>query len=443
MYCGSCLHDNTLARALRRLGVDVQLIPTYTPLRTDEEDISVDRLFLGGINVFLDQVCPLCRYLPSSVRRLLDRPGLIRWAMSRPRATSARFLGALTVSMLRGSHGRQRREVNRLCDWMSHALRPHLVLFSNILIAGCAPRLRRELGVPLLVCLQGDDAFIEALPEAYKAQAVAQIRQLTASIDGFLVHSRYYAEFMGSYFGIPAEKFALVPLGIDTAGFPPPPADDEPGVDSAKARRPARTIGYLARLAPEKGLHVLVDAFLDLRRREGHGDLCLGIAGWLGAEHRAYAAAAFDKLRAAGLGHAFRYWGSVDRQGKLDFLRTIDILSVPTTYRDPKGLFVLEALAAGVPVVQPAHGAFPELLETLGGGRLVPPNDPTRLADALQELLRDEPRRRQLGRQGAQAVHARFHAQAMAQATWDACQRFLKPPGGPAPGSLEFRSGSR
>jgi glycosyltransferase involved in cell wall biosynthesis len=133
----------------------------------------------------------------------------------------------------------------------------------------------------------------------------------------------------------------------------------------------------------------------------------------------------FDKLRAAGLSKAFQYAGAVDRRGKLEFLQGIDLLSVPTTYREPKGLFVLEALAAGVPVVQPAHGAFPELLADLGGGRLVPPNDPLRLTDALEDLLGNEEARNRLGRQGARAVHSRFNAEAMARATWAVCQQFL------------------
>jgi glycosyltransferase involved in cell wall biosynthesis len=420
------MHDNTLARALRRLGVDAQLIPTYAPIRTDEEDVSGDRIFFGGINVFLEQKIPVYRYLPSFVGSLLDSSWLIRWAASRSSATNPRLLGALTVSMLRGAAGYQRKEVEKLCRWLRRSVKPRLIVFSNLLIAGCAGRLRSALHVPLLVTLQGDDAFLDSLPEPYQSRALAEIRRLVAQIDGFLVHSRYYAAFMQEYLGIPAEKFHLVPLGMDTSGFPAPAREggsaEQPPHGS---RREQRIVGYLARLAPSKGLHVLVDAFIELRKREKTRDVLLHIAGWLSASDRPYAEIEFNKLRAAGLNDAYQYAGVVDRREKLKFLRGIDVLSVPTTYRDPKGLFVLEALAAGVPVVQPAHGAFPELLADLGGGRLVPPNDPLRLADALEDLLRNEAARQRLGRQGAQAVHSRFNAEAMARATWEVCQRFL------------------
>ncbi len=411
MYCGSCMHDNTLAAALTRQGVDVQLIPTYTPIRTDEDNVSVDRVFFGGINVYLEQKVPGYRFLPGAWRALLDRPSLIRWATRNVSSTSPMLLGSLTVSMLRGDAGYQAAEVTKICQWLSQSVRPDLVNFTNVLIAGCVPHLKRELAVPVVVTLQGDDIFLESLPEPYKAQALHEIRKLTEYVDAFLVHSRYYAEFMSEYLGIPSNKFRVVPLGIDTRGFPPP--NHAPAVPP----RESPTIGYLARLAPEKGLHLLVDAFLDLKQRAATRSVRLEIAGWLGENHRRYAEQEFERLRAAGWADDFRYFGSVTREEKLSFLQGLDVLSVPTTYRDPKGLYILEALAAGVPVVQPAHGAFPELLAATGGGRLVAPHDPHALADAWEDLLCHPEQCRALGQAGAAAVHQRFHADAMAAST--------------------------
>lgn len=420
MYCGSCMHDNTLASALTRLGVDVQLIPTYTPIRTDEEDVSIDQVFFGGINVFLEQQVPGYRFLPGVARSWLDRPSLIRWATKRASSMSPKSLGALTVSMLRGEQGYQAAEVAKICDWLSSTVHPELVNFSNVLIAGCVPHLKRELDVPIVVTLQGDDVFLESLPEPYKSQALAEIRKLVEHIAAFLTHSRYYANFMSEYLGIPIEKFRIVPLGIDTRGFPA-----ASGLDCARLDGPP-TIGYLARLSPEKGLHVLVDAFIELSRRESLRDVRLEIAGWLGDDHRAYAESAFAKLREAGLQDRFRYAGSIGREEKVAFLQQLDVLSVPTTYREPKGLFVLEALAAGVPVVVPDHGAFPELLAATGGGRLVPPNDPLALADELEKTLLDPPACRQLGHAGAKIVHERFNAEVMARTTLDVLSEFSR-----------------
>lgn len=414
MYCGSCMHDNTLARALIKLGCDVQLVPLYTPIRTDEESIAIDQVFMGGINVYLQQNYAAFRYLPRWIDRLLDQRWLLDWATSRGMQTSAKQLGKLTVSMLQGDMGFQRKEVERLAAWLSGDSKPQIIVFSNMLTAGCVPAIKRRLNVPVVVTLQGDDIFLQDLVEPYKSQALGEIRRLLPQIDGFIVNSRYYADFMADYLGAPREKFEIVPLGVDTHDFA-----DTAGKDA----RDTLVIGYLARLAPEKGLHVLVDAFLHLRCELGRSDVRLRIAGWLGEQSRTYAEQQFTKLREAGLQDAFEYLGEVDRRGKIEFLRSIDLLSVPTTYREPKGLFVLEALAAGVPVVQPDHGAFPELLARTGGGTLVPPADAKGLAAELDRLLTDTEERCRLGHEGRQAVHNEYSAQRMAQRTLESLRK--------------------
>src|SRR6185436_11285152 len=114
MFCGSCLHDNTLVAALRELGHDALLIPTYTPIRTDEPDVSQSRVFFGGINVYLQQKVALFRHTPWLLDRLLDAPRLLRWVSRFAMKTSAHDLGDLTISILKGEHGYQRKEVAKL-----------------------------------------------------------------------------------------------------------------------------------------------------------------------------------------------------------------------------------------------------------------------------------------------------------------------------------------
>jgi glycosyltransferase involved in cell wall biosynthesis len=279
-------------------------------------------------------------------------------------------------------------------------------VFSNVLTAGCVPELKQRFGVPVVVILQGDDIFLRDLPEPCQQQAIAEIRTLAEQIDGFLAHSRFYADKMSGYLGIPREKIHVVPLGIDTRDF------EGIGIDGVpRAIRPP-TVGYLARLAPEKGLHILADAFVLLRNMPGMEEARLRIAGWLGEHRRAYVEQVFAKLRSAGLKDAFEYVGEVDRRGKVEFLKSIDALSVPTTYEEPKGLFVLEALAAGVPVVMPEHGSFPETIVELGGGLLHRPGDARHLAEQLRELLQhaigiSDARQRALQHRGSRSVAAR------------------------------------
>ena len=288
MFCGSCLRDNALAVALTGLGCDVTLVPLYTPIRTDEADVSLDRVFFGGINVYLQQKIPLFRLLPRALDRWLDAPWLLRRLAAGRIEVDARELGELTVSMLQGEHGRQRKEVFRLVDWLDRHARPQLVNLSNILIAGCVPHLKARLKVPVLVTLQGDDLFLEQLTAPYKQQALAEIHRLARQIDGFLVFSHYYADFMSGYLQLDRAKFHVVPLGLSLDDFHLP--------QPALRQRPP-TIGYLARICPEKGFHRLVDAFLLLRHRPGLEQVQLRAAGWLGPGDKTFFEKQLERLR--------------------------------------------------------------------------------------------------------------------------------------------------
>ena len=417
MYCGSCLRDNALARGLARLGCDVQLLPTYTPILTDEQDVSEPRIFYGGINVFLQQKSALARVTPRFLDRWLDRPGLLRWATFGRIPTDASRLGDLAVSMLAGDEGRQRKEVARLVDYLSRHARPKLVNLTGMLIAGCLPAIKRRLGVPVVVTLQGDDIFLDSLPERHRREALRHIERLGGRVDAFITFSRDYADRMAQSLRLPRERFHIVPLGVEAADF-------DSVLATANQSRPL-TIGYFARHAPAKGFHVLIDAFIRLCGRPGMENARLRSAGWLGESDRPFFDEQIAKLRAAGLDGRYEYAGAVDRRGKIDFFRDLDVFSVPAVYREPKGLYVLEALASGVPVVQPHHGAFPELIAATGGGELCAPDDPVSLAEALESLLSDSQRRIALGQTGHGAVRRQFTTDAMARATLEVYQRLL------------------
>lgn len=418
MFCGSCMSDNTLAAELQRQEVDAQLIPLYTPIRTDQPDVAIDRVFYSGLSVYLDQKAQWLSAIPllgSAARWLADQPWMIRAATSLGIETSAAELGELAVSVLRGEEGNQWREVEQLCDYLARDVKPDVVDLSNALIGGSVREIKKRVGVPVIATLQGDDFFLGGLTETYKTQAMAELKRIAKEIDGFIVHSHYYAQLMGEMLDLPPEKVHVVPLGIEVRDFLTIDTSAS-GVREPAVSRPP-TIGYLARLAPEKGLHQLVDAFILLKKEPQWRDARLRIAGWLGGKNGPYAEEQFAKLKKAGLGEVYDYAGAVDRKGKLEFLRSLDVFSVPTVYREPKGLFALEAMAAGVPVVLPDHGALPEMIADTQGGRLVRPEDPAHLAETLGQLLNDSAARQTLGSQGRAAVHARRTAATMAAAT--------------------------
>lgn len=417
MFCGSCMHDNTLAAALMKLGCDVVLVPLYTPIRTDEENVSIEKVFFGGINVYLQQKIGLFRLVPRFMDRWLDWPWLLNRVAGGRIQIAARELGDLTVSMLQGEHGPLKKEVDRLVSWLVADVKPDLLNLSNILIAGCVPELKRRLKKPILITLQGDDLFLGGLVEPYKSQALREIRRLLDDVDGLITPSQFYADFMSDFLGVSRDRFQVVPLGIDLRDFHQP--------SEAQAATAEPIVGYLARVCPEKGLHVLVDAFARLARMPGMERASLHVAGWLGNGDREFFNKQVSKLRQVGLAERFQYAGVLERSEKLNFLRSLNVLSVPTVYREPKGIFVLEALASGVPIVQPDHGAFPELVAGTGGGRLVRPEDADHLAVTLYELLIDGEQRRELAARGRAAVHRDYSAATMAERTLDVYQRFL------------------
>jgi len=419
MFCGSCMHDNALSRALSAEGWNIQLVPTYTPIRTDESDFSVDKVLFGGINVYLQQKVPFLRYLPGVFDRFLDSPWLIRKVTSRAMETDGAMLGNLAYSMLLGSRGNQRKEVRKICRWMSLA-RPDVLIFSNILIGGCIEDIKQVVDCPVLVTLQGDDVFLDSLKPPYRSQCINRVKEIANKVDGFIVQSHFFKEYMCDYFSLDPSKVHVTPLGLEVADYNSFLNRPEDGRD-----RKTQTIGYMARIAPEKGLHHLVEAFIKLKSMPGAEDARMHIAGWLSPENQAYADEQWGRLDSCGLQEAYQYEGTVDREAKLEFFRNIDILSVPTAFQEPKGLYALEAMAAGIPVVLPSHGAFPELLEASGGGLLFEPGNVAELAQSFAELLDDDERRLVLGGSGQQFVHRHRNATVMAKSTSKIIREFL------------------
>lgn len=417
MYCGTCIHDNTLAAALQAQGHDVVLLPLYTPLRTDEEDVSLRQVFYGAVNVYLQQKSGLFRHTPRILDRLLDRPALLNRVSRLAASTDARDLGDLTLSMLRAEDGKQAKELDRLIVWLDD-YRPEIVQVANSMLLGIAGEIRRRLGVPIVCGLTGEDIFLDELPEPYRSQVTAEMRRRAQQADAFIATSRYYADTMTRFLDVPADRMHVVHLGVnlDFIGT----GHSEP--DSERAP----IIAYMARICPEKGLHLLLDAFRLLTERGDHAEVELHVAGYVGGRDKSYLEEQRQRVSAWGLQDRVRILGEVDLAAKRQLLFGADIVSVPTTYREPKGLFVLEALAHGVPVVQPDHGAFPEILAATGGGLLVEPGSAERLADGLAELLGDADRRRALGKRGREAVHAEFNSATMAASTAAIYRRLIR-----------------
>ncbi|HEX4149297.1 MAG TPA: glycosyltransferase family 4 protein [Pirellulales bacterium] len=423
MYCGSCLHDNTLAAALLEQGTDILLMPTYTPIRTDETDVSQQRVLFGGINVYLQQLVPLARYIPQAFDRWLDSPLLLNMLSRLPLSVDARKLGKLTVSTLRGEQGNQRKEVENLVRWLEREARPDLVHLSNAMLTGFAREIARRLRVPVVCSLSGEDIFLEKVPEPYYSQAREILRERAADVTQFVALNAYYADFMADYLAVPRSRIEVITHGLKLDGHAPRsrPTPGEP------------TIGFLGRICADKGLHNLVDALRLLAADNELPRVRIAAAGYLGAADRRYLRDLQGQLKRWNLAERFEYHGELDRDEKIAFLQSLDMLSLPTEYRESKGLAVFEAWANAVPVVLPAHGTFPELVNDTQGGLLFVPGDTTDLAAKLKHLVLNPHEADELGRRGHASVHDRYHDRAMATRTAQLYQRLLLPVGALAP----------
>jgi glycosyltransferase involved in cell wall biosynthesis len=404
MYCGSCIRDNALAAELKSQGHDIVLAPIYTPTLTDEPNVAEHKVLFGGISVYLEQHSVIFRKMPWLLDRLWDSEWALKLASRRAIPVNPRLLGELTVSMLRGAGGFQGKEIDKLTAWLRTEAPPDIVTLPNSLLIGLAAPIHKALGRPVCCTLQGEDLFLSQLQEPYRTRALELIRSNIEHVDGFAAVSTSYADFMCRYLGIPEKKMHVIPLGVNLKGYDA----------SLRLHGNCFTVGYFARVAPEKGLHALVEAYARLRRETDFSGATLEVAGYLAPEHREYLRGIERRMKDAGLSHEFRYRGVLDRPHKIDFLRNLDILCVPATYDEPKGIFLLEAMANGVPVVQPRRGAFPEILEKTGGGILVEPDDPASLAQGIFRLWKDPALLAQLGAQGVAGVREHYSAARMA-----------------------------
>lgn len=393
--CGNCLRDNALAASMIELGEDVTLLPVYTPIRTDETDVSEREVYLGGVNIFLQQRSALFRKIPRALDRILDNPALLRWVSRFAVKTLPEDLGALTVATIQGADGPLSKEITRLVDHLRD-LQPEVVHLTNSMLVGLAGPVKQQLDVPVVCSLQGEDVYLDGLPEPFRTQAYEELRRQAEHVDLFVAPCRDHAQALAGRVGRTARNIAVVYPGVQIDDLQPaasPPSDF--------------TVGYLARIAPEKGLDRLLAALPERAQ--------LRAAGWVSPEHEDFLA----NVEAAAKPGQMEILRDVNRAQKAAFLQSINVLSVPTIYGASKGLYLLEAWAAGVPVVQPRIGAFTELIESSGGGVLVPPGDTQALRQALVRLRDNPGEARALGEKGRRAVAERFTAAHMASNTLD------------------------
>jgi glycosyltransferase involved in cell wall biosynthesis len=417
-YCGVCMRDNALAKQLCATGHDAFLLPLYLPLTLEESAASPDApVFFGGLNVYLQQRFAWFRNAPRWLDRLVDHPAILKMLGRFAGMTQGGDTGAITVSMLQGEEGSQNREIDKLVEWIQRGERPDAIWLSTGLLAGVARRIRRETGVPVFCSLQGEDSFLDSLPEPWRSEAWLEMGRRIAELDGVSAPSRFFGGLMERRLALPPGRVEVIPNGM---------ALDDYGPASVKPNPPV--VGYLARFTPGKGLATVVEGFIALRRRGRVPGVRLRCAGTMTASDVPFLEQQKARLAEVGLLSEAEFLPSVSREEKIHFLRTLSLLCVPASYGEAFGLYLLEAMACGVPLVQPNEAAFPEILEMSGSGVLVEGRTPEAFAEAWEALLLDPDRAAALSRSGLKAVHREYSMSRMAERFLEMSARGL--PGG-------------
>ena len=403
------MRDNSLAKQLISQGHEVTMLPTYLPHFLDEDSATGDEpIFFGGINVYLQHKFSLFRKTPLWIDKAFDNKWLLKKAAARSGMTSSKDLGEITLSTFRGEDGPLVKEVNKVLQWFKKNGTPEVILLSTIMLAGIGKVLKRELKVPVLGFLQGEDAFLDSLLPEYRSEAWRLLSDDVAKLDGCIAPSKYFGNLMADRLNLSKSEVLYHPNGITLEGFQP----------SSECPTPP-SIGYLARLCPLKGLDLLVDSFIELKKQEKFSSLRLQIAGGMTSEDETFVSEQRRKLEAAGLSEYISIRPNLTRVQKLEFLKNLTLFSVPARYPEAFGLYVVEAMAAGVPVVLPNDGSFPEIIEATQGGYLYDPKEDGGLIRALEQALCEPEKAKKMGLQGHHSVKNNFANEQLAVALVD------------------------
>jgi len=395
-YCGNCYRDMIYLRAIRKVpGIQASAIPLYLPPEDDVVESGMDKnVFFGAISMYLREKVPFLKNMPVFFDKIVDSGPMLRMAAKRAGTTSSEGLEDMTLNMIKGENAFPEKELQRLVDYLCKDGKPDVIHLSNALIIGLARQLKRKIDVKIVCSLLNEDDWTIEMAEPYQSKAWSLIARESPNVDAFLTPSEYYKKFFISKTGIEDRRFHVVPLGLDP--------DHEILSVAKKDNWPA--IGYFCRINAHNGFDKLVDAFIKLKSQDTLPGLTLHVSGGYTGTDKSFITEQIRKVKEAGLKSFIRIYPEFHGNSKQQFFSNIDVMSVPVRKYDGYGLYLLEANAAGVPVVQPATGAFPEIVAKTGGGITYSGDDIDGLTEALNNMLNNKVLMTELGTKGKENV---------------------------------------
>ncbi|MDX1284721.1 MAG: glycosyltransferase family 4 protein [Draconibacterium sp.] len=397
-YCGNCLRDSKYVDALRNLGHQVVKIPMYLPLFSDEHDITDIPIFYGAISTYLKQVYPIFRKAPKWFDKVLNSKPMMKIAASQAGSTRAKGLEDMTISMLLGEQGEQKEELEKMVDWIADHCKPDVIHISNALLLGLAKRLKEKTGVPVVCSLQDEDVWVDAMQPQFQKRIWDLMHERAKDVDALVAVSNYFADEMQIRMDIGDEKVHTFYLGVDAEDYPFIPVKEKP-----------RNVGYFSRMCHNDGFDFVVDAFIDLKKRPGFEDVKFIATGGLTGDDKKFMKEQKHRIKEAGLSGDFEIIEEFEGEARHEFFKKVSMVSVPVRVGEAFGMYMLESMASGVPVVQPALGAFPEIVETSGGGVIYEPNSPKKLSESWAELFNNPEKLQQLSQAGYEGTKEKFN----------------------------------
>jgi glycosyltransferase involved in cell wall biosynthesis len=409
-YCGNCYRDMIYLRAIRKVpGIKASAIPLYLPPDNTNNESGLDKnVFFGAISMYLREKVPGFRNMPVFLDKLFDSAPMLRMASKRAGTTRTEGLEDMTLNMIKGENAFRENELKRLVDYLNRDGKPDIIHLSNALIIGLARQLKKKMDVKIVCSLLNEDDWIDEMAEPYQSNAWKLISKEAVNVDVFLTPSLYYKELFLSKTGISCDNFKVIPLGLD----PGPLAKSE-----RKSNWPS--VGYFCRINSQNGFDKLVDAFIDLKSSDRLPGLTLHVSGGFTGDDKPFIADQIKKIKIAGLKSFVKIYPEFHGNSKQEFFSNIDVMSVPVRKHDGYGLYILEANAAEIPVIQPATGAFPEIIERTGGGLTYSPDDVNTLSENLVNLLNDKELLSRLGAVGKEKVLKDLSLEKMSQGLAD------------------------
>jgi glycosyltransferase involved in cell wall biosynthesis len=385
------------------MGHEVTKLPMYLPLFSDEHDLNAIPVFYGAVSLYLKQVYPFFRNAPSWFDKLLNSKPVLKLAARNAGSTRAKGLEDMTVSMLLGEEGTQKDELEKMVDWIANDCKPDIIHLSNALLLGLAHRIKEKLNVPVICSLQDEDVWVDVMSESFRKRIWELMHQKAEYVDSFIAVSDFYKSAMIKKMELPAEKISSIHIGVDYEDYHFEPE-----------RSKGRNIGFISRMCYENGLDILTDAFTILKENEDFDDVKLILTGGYTGDDIKYLKEIKQKLKSKGLLSHVEFHEDFEENGKKDFFDKVSIISVPVRNGEAFGMYLLETMASGVPVVQPELGAFPEIIKLSGGGITYSHNTPSGLAEALSGLLQNKELLKTLGQEARKGIedHFNIHKQA-------------------------------